>query len=233
MFRRTHKKQTVETARDRMALAHEAGMRRISAVSVLAGTLVAYGALVVVLAIAGSIAAAVGVDTDLGSYNFHSLGISGGIALAAGVLISYLFGGYVAGRMARRAGAVNGLIVFILGLVIAAVVGGAVTGLAGTHGVVQALRDLGLPPTWARGGGIAGFSGLAVWGAMIIGSIAGGTLGERWHTKLLVRAMDPAIGPETRTRTRATATDTNDVDTDSPADVDDVDVRDRDRDRGA
>ena len=35
---------------------------------------------------------------------------------------------------------------------------------------------------------------------MVLGSILGGMSGERWHSKLLVRALDPAIGPEGRTR---------------------------------
>ena len=95
-------KKTVETPKDRMALAHDAGMGKVSGVSVLAGMLVAFGAFVVLLAIAGGIAAVLGADTDLGSRDFHTLGIGGGIALAAVLLVSYLFGGYVAGRMARR-----------------------------------------------------------------------------------------------------------------------------------
>src|SRR5437764_11903217 len=104
-------KNVVESPRDRVALAEDAGMGRISGVSVLAGTLVAYGAFLVVLAIAGGIAAALGMNTDLGSRDFRTLGFGGGIAVAVVLLVSYLFGGYVAGRMARRAGAMNGFLV--------------------------------------------------------------------------------------------------------------------------
>src|SRR4051794_41936414 len=90
-------------------------MGKISGVSVLSGTLVAYGAFLVVLAIAGGIAAALGTSTDLGSRDFHSLGIGGGIAVAVVLLVSYLFGGYVAGRMGPPAGAVNGPLLFVFG----------------------------------------------------------------------------------------------------------------------
>ena len=45
-MRRRH---VIESNRDRMALAHDAGYGRISGVSILAGTLVAYGAFAVVL----------------------------------------------------------------------------------------------------------------------------------------------------------------------------------------
>ena len=40
-------KQTVETPKDRMALVHDAGMGKVSGVSVVSGTLVAYGAFLV------------------------------------------------------------------------------------------------------------------------------------------------------------------------------------------
>src|SRR4051794_33935394 len=193
-------KQTVESPRDRVALAHDAGMGKVSGVSVLAGTLVAYGAFLVVLAIAGGIAAALGVNTDLGSRDFHPLGVGGGIAVAVVLLISYLFGGYVAGRMARRAGAVNGLLVFVLGLLIAGAVGGAVAGLGGTDNVVRGIRNVGLPTTWSQWRDIGTVAGIASLAAMILGSIMGGMMGERWHTKLLARALDPAIGPEGRIR---------------------------------
>jgi hypothetical protein len=232
-------KQTVESPRDRVALAHDAGMGKISGVSVLSGTLVAYGAFLVVLAIAGGIAAALGVDTDLGSRDFHTLGVGGGIAVAVVLLISYLFGGYVAGRMARRAGAVNGLLVFVLGLVIAGAVGGAVAGLGGTDNVVRGIRNVGLPTTWAQWRDIGTVAGIASLAAMILGSILGGISGERWHSKLLVRALDPAIGPEGRTRRDAETSieqaESRHADAESRvrmARADrDVDIRDRDDER--
>jgi hypothetical protein len=31
---------------------------------------------------------------------------------------------------------------------------------------------------------------------MLIGSLVGGADGERWHTKLVRRALDPSIGPD-------------------------------------
>ena len=230
-------KHTVETPRDRVALAHDAGMGKISGVSVLSGTLVAYGAFLVVLAIAGGIAAALGVSTDLGSRDFHTLGLGGGIAVAVVLFISYLFGGYVAGRMARRAGAVNGLLVFVLGLLIAGAVGGAVAGLGGTDNVVRGIRNVGLPTTWSQWRDIGTVAGIASLAAMILGSVLGGMSGERWHSKLLVRALDPAIGPEGRTRRdsetsmeAAEARHTEAEDRVRMAKADrDVDIRDSDR----
>jgi hypothetical protein len=193
----------VETPRDRVALAADAGLGKLSAVSVAAGTLVAYGAFLVVLAIAGGVAAAVGVKTDLGNRDLRQLGIGGGIAVALVLLVAYLFGGYVAGRMARRAGAANGVLVFVLGLVVAGLIAAAVDGLGGTDRVVDGVRSVGLPTTasqWRDIGTVAGIGSLL---AMLVGAVLGGALGERWHTKLLTRALDPTVGPEATLRADA------------------------------
>src|SRR5688572_24681931 len=49
---------------DHLAVAREAGLGRVSMLSVLAGTLTAYGAFAVVAAVAGAVLAAADVDTD-------------------------------------------------------------------------------------------------------------------------------------------------------------------------
>ena len=101
----------VENRVDRKALAADAGFGSLSVVSILAGVLTAYGAFVLLLGIAVAIVDAVGIDTDLVTTDYEQLGVVGGLIVAALLLASYLFGGYVAGRMARRAGALNGLAV--------------------------------------------------------------------------------------------------------------------------
>jgi MFS family permease len=110
----------IETGRDRAALTRQAGIGKLSFISVLAGVLVAYGAFAVLAALAGVAAAAIGLNTDLSANNWAELGVGSAIAAAVVLLLAYLFGGYVAGRMARRAGLLHGLGVFILALVIVA-----------------------------------------------------------------------------------------------------------------
>jgi hypothetical protein len=112
----------IETGRDRAALTRQAGIGKLSFISVLAGVLVAYGAFAVLAALAGVAAAAIGLNTDLSANNWAELGVGSAIAAAVVLLLAYLFGGYVAGRMARRAGLLHGLGVFILALVIVALV---------------------------------------------------------------------------------------------------------------
>ena len=77
------------------------------------------------------------------------------------LLGSYLFGGYVSGRMARRAGLVNGLLVSVLGLAMAGAVAGSVAGLGGADNVMRGIRNVGLPTTWAQWRGIGTFAGIA------------------------------------------------------------------------
>jgi hypothetical protein len=186
-----------------LEVAREAGFGRISFVSVLAGTLTAYGAFAVVAAIAGAILAAADVDFDYSTNDWSSEELAGAVVTAAVLLVAYLFGGYVAGRMARRSGLLNGIGVFVLSLIAGALAGGIVGGLADDADVEQNLRSIGVPTTgddWSAVGITAAVLALA---AMLVGAALGGKLGERWHTKLARRAVDPDYGPAADLRRRA------------------------------
>ena len=193
----------VENRGDRKALAADAGFGSLSVSSILAGVLTAYGAFVLLLGIAVAIVDAVGIDTDLVTTDYEQLGVVGGLIVAALLLASYLFGGYVAGRMARRAGALNGLAVAILGLVTAAAVAALVRWSADTESIVTSLRSLGVPTTADEYGQAFTVAGIASLAAVLIGGFIGGGWGERWHGKLLARAVDPTIGTEAAARQRA------------------------------
>lgn len=183
----------VESSSDRRELARDASMGQVSPISVLAGTLVAYAAFAVLAAVVAAVLGAVGVDTTgLTSNDWRQAGIGGGIVAALVLLVSYFFGGYVAGRMARRAGALNGGLVFVLALLIAIVVGVAVGSQTGTEGVAGNLRTLGVPTSGAEYGDIATVAGIAAIVAMLLGAVLGGKAGERWHGKLATRAFAPA-----------------------------------------
>ena len=64
----------IETGRDRAALTREAGIGKLSFISVLAGVLVAYGAFAVLASLAAAAAAAIGLNTDLSANNWAELG---------------------------------------------------------------------------------------------------------------------------------------------------------------
>ena len=154
-----------ESPNDRASLAREAGRGRLSFFpSILAGVLVAYGAFAVLAALIGTVAAAIGLNTDLNQNDWATLGLGSAIAVAVVLLAAYLFGGYVAGRMARRAGLLNGLAVFLLAVVLVAVVGAIAASQADAEAIVGNLRSLGIPTTgteWSKAGTIAGIGSLA------------------------------------------------------------------------
>jgi hypothetical protein len=185
-----------ESPRDRKRLARQAGLGRLSFISVLAGVLVAYGAFVVLAALVGAGAVALGLDTELASNDWTSLGRGSAVTATVVAFVAYLFGGYVAGRMARRAGLVNGLAVFALAVLLAVVVGAVVASQADTGTIQANLRGLGLPVTgaeWARIGTVAGIGTLV---GMLVGAGIGGVVGERWHSQLTRWAAVGRGGPD-------------------------------------
>lgn len=232
-MRRNH----VETRHDRADLAHDAGKRKMSLVSVLAGTLVAYGAFAVLAAIAAAVAKGVGFDTDLSTNEWEQLGAAGGAVIGVVLFASYYFGGYVAGRMARRAGAFNGFFVFVLGIVLAVGVTALVNMFTDTDDVLRNLRSIGVPTSsdeWQQIGTVAGIGSLL---GMLLGSLLGGGMGERWHGRFMTRAMDPTVGtgvpvtPPTGERSTVVDDGTSILDrSDRDRDRDHVDIRDRERD---
>jgi hypothetical protein len=189
-----------ETSGDRASLAREAGVGKLSFISVLAGTLVAYGAFAILAALVGAAATAVGVDNDLSQNDWARLGTGGAIAAAVVLFLAYLFGGYVAGRMARRAGLLNGLAVFLLAIVLIAAVGAIVASQADADTIRTNLRSLGLPTSGSEWGDIGTVAGIASLVAMLLGALVGGVLGERWHSKLTRRAVSGKYRPESDDR---------------------------------
>jgi hypothetical protein len=149
----------IETGRDRNALVADAGFKRLSLLSVAAGVLCAYGAFALLAGLTIGVLDAVGADVDVSS-QWRDLGIAGGVVVAGLLFAAYLFGGYVAGRMARRSGLVHGGAVFVLGVVLAAVVAGVARQLGAAEAAVAGLRDLGVPTTAAEWGDVATVAGL-------------------------------------------------------------------------
>jgi hypothetical protein len=182
--------------------AREAGLGTISPLSVGAGVLSAYGAFAIIAAIAGSILTAIDVDTEFRTDDFTSSGAVAALASAVVLFLAYLFGGYVAGRMARRAGMLHGVLVFVTSLVLGAIVGGVVGALADGDDVEANLRSIGIPTTSDQLSDVAIVGVIVSLAAILLGSLVGGVLGERWHTKLARRVADPEIGATADERRR-------------------------------
>lgn len=184
-----------ETGRDRRVLAADAGFGGFSFTSVLAGVLVAYGAFAVLVGLAAAVVGALGNNTDL-SRDWEQIGTTGGLIVAGLLLVAYLFGGYVAGRMARRNGLAHGFGVLVLGVVIVGVVAALVRSSDGTDAIASNLRSLGIPTTGSEYGQAGTVAGIASLVALVLGSLVGGVLGERWHARLFARAADPTVGAQ-------------------------------------
>jgi hypothetical protein len=140
-------------------------------------------------AIAGAIIVNTGLEDDLASGNTVEVGIGAIIAIAVAQFISYLWGGYTAGRMARGSGFANGLLVPILALVIAAIVAGIAYALDETASLGLPFAENRLPTNNDAliDLGVAG--GIATLVAMLLGGLIGGIAGARWHTKLERNAL--------------------------------------------
>jgi hypothetical protein len=198
MFRRRTRRGDVETPRDRIALAADAGMGAVSVASAFAGTLVAFGAAVLLLALAAAIVGGSGLNVDIQSNDWRQAGAVGGAILAGVLLVAYLFGGYTAGRMARRRGVLHGVMVFVTSLVavaVATIVARLLTD-ADADTILRNLRSVGVPTSRSEWRDVVTVAGIGSLTAMLVGSVVGGMWGERWHTRLIARALDPDVGRE-------------------------------------
>lgn len=178
----------VETRHDRRALAREAGLRTLSPGSALAGMTTAFGTFLLVSALAGGALAAAGVDPESYANDWRQVGMGGAVFLGLTLFLGYLFGGYVTGRMARRAGVRNGLLMVLCSLVVGAGLGALIGFGTDTARFVDDIRALGVPTTWSEWSEIASIGGAASLAGMLIGALVGGALGERWHGALLSKA---------------------------------------------
>jgi len=114
-----------------------------------------------------------------------AVGFAGGAALVVIAVVSYLTGGYVAGRMSRFDGAKQGLGVWVFALLVAA--GLAIAGVI-AGGEYNLLGRLDLPRVPVEEGTLTS-AGAIVLATILLGTllaaIGGGILGERYH-----RAVD-------------------------------------------
>jgi hypothetical protein len=180
-----------ETARARRQLVEDAGWSTTSWISILAGTLVAFGAVVFVAAAVGAAGSALGLDTNgISTNEWRQAGVVAGAVGALVILGSFFLGGYTAGRMSRRAGAGHGLLVFLTSIVLVAVVAAIAWGLTDNVHLTRTLEDNGVPTDRNTWNDIGLGSAIAAAIAMLLGSVAGGIRGDRWHGRLATAVVE-------------------------------------------
>ena len=154
------------------------------------GWLTASGTAVLLAAIVTGIGAALGLSrnvetADTAAAGTASVGLVGGITLLAIIFVSYLAGGYVAGRMARFNGLKQGLGVWLWAVIIA-ILAAAAGLLAGARfDVLAQLNSFPRLPlnegTLTTGGIIVA---IGVVAASLIGALLGGLAGMRYHRRV-------------------------------------------------
>lgn len=151
--------------------------------SVMTGLVVSVGSMMLIGIAAGVTAYRLGI----GAEDVEGASFATSIALGAAALIiqflSYMWGGYTAGRMGRGSGALNGFLVTSVGLLL----GGLFALATVLTGAVEG-SQIPFPSELPFGGSdITRFGtmmGLASMAVMFLGGVLGGSLGERWHRAL-------------------------------------------------
>src|SRR3712207_5746655 len=160
------------------------------------GWLSANGLAVILVALISAAGVAIGLtqgvpSTQEATQQADTIGIIGGIVLLVVLFLTYLAGGYVAGRMARFDGVRQGIAVWVIGLLVVILL--AVAGLVfGSQ--YNVLSQLNLPriPVDEGTATTAGIIALvSVLLATLVGAVLGGLLGARYHRKVDRAGFDP------------------------------------------
>jgi hypothetical protein len=162
--------------------------------AVLAGVLSAYGLFVLVISVAAGFANGAHANQQLSGATWKQLGTGGGIVTGVALFWAWVFGGFVAGRLAGREPVRHGIWVFVTGVMVLTVVATAVTWFPDTAAVVRNLRVLGLPVRRNEWSDVLGAAGLA----SLLGMLAGSVVGTRWGMRgaAAVSAPVPKAVPE-------------------------------------
>lgn len=149
------------------------------------GWLVAIGLTALLTGIAGAIAAAVDYaatfdwnDTLNSANTAGTVGIVSGAILLLILAIAYYQGGYVAGRLARSAGALTGFGVWLLGVVVTAIVAGLATLAGSQYDVLDRMQLPSVPiadQALTTGGLIAVVAAALI---TLVAAVAGGRAGR-------------------------------------------------------
>jgi hypothetical protein len=151
------------------------------------GWLVAVGMAAILAGLISAAGAALGlteVSASDAQRNAETIGVVGGAVLLAALLIAYVCGGYVAGRLARFDGARQGLGVWIFGIVAAIALAAAAAIFGSEYNVLNRLNLPNIPVDQ----GTLTTAGAIALAAFVLGTllaaVVGGKAGERYHRRV-------------------------------------------------
>jgi hypothetical protein len=150
------------------------------------GWIVAIGIGALLTAIVSAAGAAIGLTNQGAAKNAdaETVGIVGGALLIAIAVIAYYAGGYVAGRMSRFDGARQGFGVWLFGLLMTLAIAAAGAILGDEYNILNQLDLPRIPvnPSDLTTGGLIALAAIVL--GSLLGAIAGGKVGERYHRKV-------------------------------------------------
>jgi amino acid transporter len=170
---------------DQAKLRDRFGGRKIGAA--FFGWLVAVGMTVMLSTIAAAVGLVVTDSLDLhpGGVDAGPVGMTGAVVLLVVLAVAYFTGGYVAGRLARFDGARNGVLAWVVGLLITIVA--AVVGAIAGSARADLFGRLRLPvltgdPTMLTVAGVIAL--VVVLAVTAVAAGFGGRMGEQFHRRV-------------------------------------------------
>lgn len=177
--------------RDRRDVVVDRARGGVSFGGIVTGVAVALGSMMVLTVIAGAVAAGLDVIPEAAADATPvEVGLGIGITLVVIQFLAYLWGGYTAGRMARGAGALNGVLVPVAALILAAIVGGIVAAAGANAELIVPYGEVRLPAVDSTLVDLGIGVGIGSLIAMLLGGLLGGMMGSRWHDRLEDRVED-------------------------------------------
>ncbi|WP_219905640.1 hypothetical protein [Glaciihabitans tibetensis] len=157
------------------------------------GWLAATGTVVLLSAVAGTIAVLLGYSAetttnqfaDPTSWDMGTTAWVGGVIALVILFVAYYCGGYVAGRMARFSGAVQGLAVWlwaIVAVIVVTILGLIIGNELDAGGSLEGVPQLGAQSEDFTFGGV--IAALLAAAASLGGAVLGGIAGMRFHRRV-------------------------------------------------
>jgi hypothetical protein len=180
--------------RDEIRAAERAEFGGMKFGSAFFGWLTAAGVSVLLTALAAAILTALGFSAeDVGDSvaRVSTLGIAGAIAVAVVVFIAYFAGGYVAGRMARFSGALQGFAVWLWAIIFAFLGAGLAFLFGERFDILGQLEAFPRIPIRTDEVTVAGIVTAVVLAAIpLVAAVLGGMAGMRYHRRVDRAGMD-------------------------------------------
>lgn len=152
------------------------------------GWLVAVAMTVILTAVAGAAAAALGRSGQFTQADAEreaaTVGVVAAVVIAAILLTAYYTGGYVAGRMSRFDGGRQGLAVWLLGVLVTVLTVGVGMIFGAQYNLLDrvSLPQIPIPNDQLGTGGLV--TALAILVGTALAAMAGGKVGRRYHDKV-------------------------------------------------